>query len=375
MNILTVDDDPVTRLAMKGMVRSLGHTCTLAASGSEAWKILQDEAFDVVVTDRMMPDMDGLELCRLIRSRGRDAPYLYVIFSSGYADEERVRDGMDAGADDYLAKPLRQPQLINRLISAERVIGLHRRLEQQHRTMTRSNEELLSANAFQSDVIAMLGHDARQPLTSVLGCSEMLLDEADSTGNETLRRLSRQITRAGHNLGRLLEDVLTMAALESGGITSNPAELDVDALITDVILDLAVETSVRIDTEPELTVWADRWQIRQIIANLISNARKYGREPYLLKTTAPTPDLVEIEVSDCGEGVPESFVPHLFERFTRADSGIATARPGTGFGLYIVAELARANAGTITYVPAQPTGAGFRLTLPRHQPSPQETDA
>jgi two-component system chemotaxis response regulator CheY len=128
VKILAVDDDAVSRVVVQAMVTSLGHDCILAANGREAWSILQASPVDVVISDRVMPDMDGLELCRRIREE-LESGYTYVVLASGLHEPAQAREGMLAGADDYLSKPLTRDELQLRLIAAERVSALHRKLE------------------------------------------------------------------------------------------------------------------------------------------------------------------------------------------------------------------------------------------------------
>ncbi|MEP6464619.1 MAG: response regulator [Frankiaceae bacterium] len=116
MRILGVDHNSVSRLVLRAMITSLGHECLLAADGMQAWKLLQRGGVRVVITDRMMPDMDGLQLCRLIRSE-LNTGYGYVILASMLTEREQVREGMLAGADDYLLKPLQRHELDLRLIA------------------------------------------------------------------------------------------------------------------------------------------------------------------------------------------------------------------------------------------------------------------
>jgi two-component system chemotaxis response regulator CheY len=127
MHVLIADDDPGTRLLVGAAVERLGHRCTVAEDGEDAWRAYQAEAPDVVITDWQMPGMDGTALVRAIRSRG-DAHYAYVLVLTGAADEEAARETMQAGADDLLAKPLEEAHLEHKLIAAERVTAMHRRM-------------------------------------------------------------------------------------------------------------------------------------------------------------------------------------------------------------------------------------------------------
>jgi two-component system chemotaxis response regulator CheY len=128
VKILAVDDDAVSQVVVQALVTSLGHDCILAANGREAWSILQASPVDVVISDRVMPDMDGLELCRRIRE-DLTSGYTYVVLASALDEPAQAREGMLAGADDYLSKPLNRAELQLRLIAAERVSALHRKLE------------------------------------------------------------------------------------------------------------------------------------------------------------------------------------------------------------------------------------------------------
>ena len=127
MNVLIADDDASTRLLVSTAVERLGHVCSLAEDGSEAWQRYQDELPDVVITDWQMPGMDGTALAKAIRGHS-SSRYAYVMVLTGAADEEAARATMEAGADDLLLKPLDFAQLERKLIAAGRVTALHRQL-------------------------------------------------------------------------------------------------------------------------------------------------------------------------------------------------------------------------------------------------------
>lgn len=144
MRILVAEDDSVSRLMCVRAVEQLGYTCVAAADGLDAWeKYLRDGA-DVVISDWMMPRVDGIELCRRIRAR-EERRYTYFVVLTALSERDHRLTGMRAGADDYLTKPLDREDLMARLIAAERVTSLHRRLEEQQRELERLNLEFFES--------------------------------------------------------------------------------------------------------------------------------------------------------------------------------------------------------------------------------------
>jgi predicted ATPase/DNA-binding NarL/FixJ family response regulator len=127
MRILIAEDNSMERLVLQRTIEGLGHECLAARTGTEAWRLFQERGADVLISDWMMPGLDGPELCRRVRAHS-GAPYTYVIFLTVLDDQQHSRYGMTAGADDYLHKPLDLDELELRLIAAERINQLHRQL-------------------------------------------------------------------------------------------------------------------------------------------------------------------------------------------------------------------------------------------------------
>lgn len=144
MRVLIAEDDHASRLVLEAAVSDHGHETLVAEDGARAWEILEGTPHvDVVISDRMMPGVDGVELCRLIRERedgGRG--YTYVILLSALGTRADVLAGIAAGADDYLTKPLDPHELQVRLLSASRVTTLHRRLDRQNQQMQALHDDL-----------------------------------------------------------------------------------------------------------------------------------------------------------------------------------------------------------------------------------------
>ncbi len=231
------------------------------------------------------------------------------------------------------------------------------------REMERVNAELRQVNQLNADVLGVVGHDVRTPLSLVLGHLEELTNHwADSAEAARLARVEKAFA-AALRLSALLDDILAMANFDSGTIATRPLRVQLREVVTEALAGVhgASEVEVHVDDSAEAHV--DPFHLRQMVANLVTNALRYGAPPVTV-TVENHGGRLSLEVEDHGAGVPEEFVPRLFDRFTRATTGVAARQSGSGFGLYIVGRLAEANGCRLTYSPATPSGSRFRLDLP-----------
>jgi len=242
--------------------------------------------------------------------------------------------------------------------------ALDREREQRAQTEA-SNAALAQANREISDLMAMVSHDFRAPLTVINGHVELTLDVWDDLDDGSRRDVVRRIGVAGQSLEEMLAGTLTMAALDADGLQPRPVVVRLDEMVRQVLGALADPLAVVDLTglEPALVV-ADRLHVQQVLTNLVSNAAKYGAAPYLIASRC-LDDAVEITIADSGSGVPEEFVPRLFDRYSRSEEARRGRQRGTGLGLYIVKTLVEANAGTIAYRPRPEGGGCFSVRLPR----------
>jgi diguanylate cyclase (GGDEF)-like protein len=159
VKILIADDSATPRQMLRRELEKLGHECVVAEDGNEAWTLFQSVGAEVVISDWMMPGMDGDEFCRRVRSHP-SAPYVYFILLTSLEGRKHVVEGMQAGADDYLTKPFDNDELATRLIAAERVTSLHRRLATQQAALERYNAGLFDDS--RRDPLTGLGNRRRQ---------------------------------------------------------------------------------------------------------------------------------------------------------------------------------------------------------------------
>jgi diguanylate cyclase (GGDEF)-like protein len=158
MRILIADDDATSRLMLKAAATRLGHECLVATDGSSAWEQLSSQAIDVLLTDWMMPGVDGPELCRRVREE-LAGPYVYIVLVTGLGNPDQVLQGMSAGADDYLIKPVDPFAVQTRLVAAERVTLLHRQVLNFRTQLEQANLDLLGQSL--TDPLTGLGNRRR----------------------------------------------------------------------------------------------------------------------------------------------------------------------------------------------------------------------
>lgn len=155
MKILIADDEPISRMMLHSLASKQGHECIVAADGSSAWELLSGAGVEVLLTDWMMPGVDGPELCRRVREELTDR-YIYIVLITGLGQREQILKGMSAGADDYLVKPVDPFLVQTRLVAAERVTALHRQVSHFRAQLEQANLELLGQSL--TDALTGLGN-------------------------------------------------------------------------------------------------------------------------------------------------------------------------------------------------------------------------
>jgi diguanylate cyclase (GGDEF)-like protein len=184
MKVLVADDDAISRTTAQKVIVALGHDCQTVEDGAQAWQVFGAWRPDVVISDWTMPGLSGIQLCRNIRESA-SVGYTYIVMVSGLGGFDRILEGMGAGADDYLVKPLASHALKARLIAADRVTSLHRQLAHQRSELEQLNQQLTS--------IAR-----RDPLTGLV--NRRVLEE-------DLDQLEARVSRYGHRYCMALIDI------------------------------------------------------------------------------------------------------------------------------------------------------------------------
>jgi PAS domain S-box-containing protein len=245
--------------------------------------------------------------------------------------------------------------------------------DQQHQ-----NRKLRELDRMKDELVALVSHELRNPLSTIAAYTEMLLDDPDLTGDH--RHLATVIDKHSKHMHGLVDDLLDMARLESGQIGVDSRLIPLARIVRDSTDDRRPAAddkrmTVTVDIPRHLLVYADPARLRQVLDNLVSNAIKYTPAGGTITVTgrrgeSATRPTAVLTVSDDGIGIPAEQYPHLFDRFFRASNAVSLGIKGTGLGLAITKAIIDAHAGTIRAEPAGPGGGTtFTLTLPSTPPS------
>ncbi len=226
------------------------------------------------------------------------------------------------------------------------------------------NEQLEQANQFKVDLVGMLGHEVGNPLTSIVGYGQVGR-EALADGDVALAlRCFEVVERNAAQIERVCSDILALAKSDRGALSARPQSCELRPQLVAAAAGLPPGRQPVVECAEDLRALVQPDHLDQVVANLLSNADKYGGGAVRLVAEPVGDDRVAVSVVDEGPGVPQEFRVRLFERFSR-DAEAARRAAGTGLGLYITRELARANGGEVTHRDGSPSGSVFTLTVDR----------
>ena len=223
---------------------------------------------------------------------------------------------------------------------------------------------VIELNQVKNDLIAMLAHDFKGPLTTIVGFADVLAEDDRFEGEA--RQFLSMISSSAMRLAGLATDTLALSRLEQNELSLRPESVDLVALLRDVVRVFSVMRTIDLRSEAEsMRVEADPSRMRQVFENLLGNAIKYspGGQPVDITLRARAGG-VEVAIRDRGIGVPSDDVPKLFGRFARASNARELGISGTGFGLYLAKTIVDLHGGAIAVESREASGSTFRVFLP-----------
>ncbi len=319
MRVLVVDDEPITRLVLQRAVQRLGHTCQAAADGLEAWAEFTRRPAEVIISDWLMPGLEGPELCRRVRAHP-STPYTFFILLTVLEDKQHALVGMEAGADDYLTKPLDLDDLRARLIVASRVTALHQRLARRDAEREGRLQDLVRRLILaQEEERRRIAYDVHDGLAQVAAAAHQHLEafaaryRSRSPGRQAQLLQARALAQRSVQEARRVIAGLRPTALDDFGLAT-ALRIELDALRAD---GWEVAYDERLGGRLAPLVETALFRVAQ---EALSNVRKHAGTRRVRVSLRRGRGTVCLEVRDWGRGF-------------RAGHGAGGARPGERVGI------------------------------------------
>ena len=416
VRILVVDDELAQMRALCDTLSQRGYQTVGCGSGEEALRLMQavelkaaeavqarvtgaqgggdanDEEeenededdgarFHVLLSDLMMPGLDGIGLVQAARAIDPD---LACIIMTGEGSIGSAVQAMQVGALDYILKPFRVSAVLPVIARALetrklRIMNaiLERRLREHAVQLVRINEELQvarlqadRANQAKSAFLSNMSHELRTPLNAILGFSQILASDQLPSSAAQKKQFAGNILQASRHLLRLINDILDLAKVESGALTleSEPVALSQVLQECRTLVDPLARlrgVELRLTVADNASVTADRVRLKQVLINLLSNAIKYNRDHGTVSVHCAEVDQERLRVSvqDTGAGLNEAQLAAMFQPFNRLGQEGGT-QEGTGLGLVMTRHLVEKMGGELGVVSTPGMGSTFWVALP-----------
>ena len=373
--LLVVEDSPGDARLLREMFREDGGSSTSmvhVATMQEAERHLATNRVDIVLLDLGLPDAQGMDAVRRAHAA---APGLPLVVLSGMDDERLAIAALQEGAQDYLIKG----QIDSRsLLRALRYAIERKSLQTSALALSAkvdvAREQAVAATAAKATFVANMSHEIRTPLNSIIGYSDLLLD--DMSLNDLQRRYLEQVKNAGGALLTVVNDILDFSKLGAGKVGLVKEAFSLDALVRSTVAIVegtaeskGLDVRVRMDPKLRLNNLGDPARIRQILLNLLSNAVKFtpagtvSLDVSAIRSSSPSNELLRFAISDTGPGVSEKGQEKLFEQFAQADPSVSREHGGTGLGLSICKSLVELMGGRIGFANNHDCGCTFWFEL------------
>ncbi|HJV66389.1 MAG TPA: response regulator [Geomonas sp.] len=363
--LLIVDDEPVIRDLCKRALRD--YEVIEADDGEEAFAIFLRGGIDVILTDVMMPKLDGLEFLKKVKEQ---EPTVVVIMMTGFADKELILKALKADADDFINKPINLLQLKSAVDKA---------LEK--KALKEEIANLRNLDRLKTNFLSLVSHKFRTPITSISLFLQNLSAGVYDAEDEITKENIALIYEEACYLGRLVTDLLTFSNVMDtrGGLTLEPCDLT--AIIPKLLRASREwtdkpELTSSLDLEPLPEMMLDRakfgFSLQQVIDNAIKFSRDCGTIRISLRKIA---DSCEIVVEDEGVGIARDQIPKVFEKFYQVDQKRTGQVRGFGLGLFYAREFIRMHDGSISIESEPDAGTRVVINLPIKSPTSSSCEA
>ena len=357
-SLLIVDDTP-TYIDVLVDLLSPQYRTRVANSGKTALSLCAKEAPDIILLDIMMPEMDGYEVCQKLKE-SEETRNIPIIFITAKGETEDEAKGLAVGAVDYISKPIVPAVLLGR-------VETHLEIKRQRQKIETAYNQLKELEALRDNLVHMVVHDMRNPLSLIKGHLDMLKIKSELSEKDEHR--VNAIRRACHGLIEMVSTVLDVSRFDNDKMPLKMEELDIVTVVKKAAAPFqALEniTNVVVDSPfDDLTFKCDELIIERVITNLIGNAVKYTPPTDTVTLGLKKRDQeVEVFVSDRGPGISPEFHEKIFEKFGQVEMQNERRSYSSGFGLTFCKLAVESHGGSIGVDSEVGKGSTFWFRLP-----------
>jgi light-regulated signal transduction histidine kinase (bacteriophytochrome) len=366
-HILIVDDTPDNLRLLSKTLSEQGYEVQCAINGKLALMAVNHEPPNLILLDIKMPEMDGYQVCEILKSQEETAK-IPVIFLSALDDVFDKVKAFNLGGADYITKPFQVEEVFARIENQLTICRLQQQLQDKNIKLEALNQELKRSNRELEEFAYVVSHDLQQPLQTITGFAELLLAlKSEINLEQEAEEYVTPILEEGIRMQELIKNLLEYSRV--GTKKRNFEPIDCQEILRKSLADLhgTIEDSRAIITYEKLPIlMADRIQLGQLFQNLIANGIKYQRpniQPKIVISVQEKPEEWLFRVEDNGIGIkPENF-DRIFQVFQRLHTN--KEYPGTGVGLAICKKIIERHQGRIWLESEWQIGTTFNFTLPK----------
>ncbi|HAR63480.1 MAG: hypothetical protein DKM50_09380 [Candidatus Margulisiibacteriota bacterium] len=361
--ILIVDDEKHIRDVLSLYLKREGYCILSAENGKEGLEITRRERPSIIISDSMMPVMDGLEFCMQVKKDSELKDTIFIMLTGKNTTDDSI-EGLDIGVDEYLTKPFNNKEIVARVNAFSRICKLTRELKEK-------NQKLEQLDKLKNDLTHMIIHDMKTPISGIMLTIDILLDISFTSNLDADQKKFLMNCRLNvKELLNMVMNLLDITKMEEGKMELDLEQFDSRQLVEELMTELnhlfeERKLKVVLDFPSEgMETFADISIIKRVMMNLLTNAIKHTpRAGTITVLFSRTEDAVSIGVRDTGEGIPEEFQKTIFEKFSKLTTKM-TQKYDTGLGLTFCKLAMEAHRGTIGLVSELSKGSTFTITLP-----------